>query len=46
MPTFFEVMITMTVTIQILCLILAVSDWFILERGSVNVKTVVCVQHV
>lgn len=46
MPTFFEAMVSMPVTIQTLHLILAVSDWFILKRGSVNVKTVVRVQHV
>lgn len=46
-PTFFEAMICMSVTVQIhRHLILTILDWLILKRGSINVKAMVCVQHV
>lgn len=46
-PTFFEAMICMSVTVQTLRhLNLTILDWLILKRGSIDVKAVVCVQHV
>lgn len=48
MPTFFEAMISMSVTVQRhhRHLIFTVLNWLILKRGSINMKALVCVQHV